>query len=116
MMLRCGPIQCATDLLLFRDGSFSPLNSSDSSSHISLPFSDECLRKASARDRTVAIQEPTATSPEFKTFMAESTDLGSKIRRSCNKEVFSLERQPPVVAGLRSHLLGSNQQVMRRTY
>jgi hypothetical protein len=86
-LLRCGKMQCATDLLVLLSPSdrvfdtVSPLNGSDQSSQISIPFSDvaedECLRKASARDRTWVNEEAMAFSFEFKKAVTESSKISN---------------------------------------
>lgn len=86
---RCGKLQCATDLLVFLPASdrvfdtVSPLNGSDQSSQVSIPFSDvaedECLRKVSARNRTSVDGEVMAFSSEFKQALMESRGPASKL-------------------------------------
>lgn len=86
---RCGKMQCATDLLVLLPASdrvfdtVSPLNGSDQSSQVSLPFSDvaedECLRKASARNRKPVDEEVMEFSSEFKRALKESRGPASKL-------------------------------------
>lgn len=85
----CDILQCATDLLVLLPASdrvfdtVSPLNGSDQSSQVSIPFSDvaedECLRRVSARNRTSVDGEVMAFSSEFKKALTESRDPASKL-------------------------------------
>jgi hypothetical protein len=76
------PLQCATDLLLLLSpndrtfDSLSPINGSEQSSQISIPFSDavldEGVRKAAVSDRTLGDDEDMTFSSEFKKALLES--------------------------------------------
>jgi hypothetical protein len=82
------PVQCATDLLLLlspNDRTFdsvSPIDGSEQSSQISIPFSDavldEGVRKAAASDRTLDDDEDMTFSSEFKKALSESRSPESK--------------------------------------
>jgi hypothetical protein len=87
-LLKDYPIQCATDLLLLlspNDRTFdsvSPINGSEQSSQISIPFSDvvldEGVRKAAVEDRTLGDDEDMTFSSEFKRALSESRNPESK--------------------------------------
>jgi hypothetical protein len=87
-LLRSCPKQCATDLLLLlppNDRMFdnvSPINSSEQSSQISIPFSDvvldEGVTKAAVGDRTQVDEEAMTFSSEFKKALSESRKPQSK--------------------------------------
>jgi hypothetical protein len=82
------PIQCATDLLLLlppNDRTFdsvSPINGSEQSSQISVPFSDvvldEGVRKPAVENRTLGDDEDMTFSSEFKNALSESRNPESK--------------------------------------
>jgi hypothetical protein len=87
-LLRVYPKQCATDLLLLLSpddrmfDSVSPINSSEQSSQISIPFSDvvleEGVRKACVGDRILVDEEAMAFSSEFRKALLESRNEESK--------------------------------------
>lgn len=87
-LLKDYPIQCATDLLLLLSSndrifdSVSPINGSEQSSQISIPFSDavldEGVRKAAVEDRTLGDDEDMTFSSEFKKALSESRNPESK--------------------------------------
>jgi len=87
-LLKDYPMQCATDLLLLlppNDRTFdsvSPINGSEQSSQISVPFSDvvldEGIRKAAVEDRTLGDDEDMTFSSEFKKALSESRNPESK--------------------------------------
>ena len=87
-LLKDYPIQCATDLLLLlspNDRTFdsvSPINGSEQSSQISIPFSDvvldEGVRKVAVEDRTLGDDEDMTFSSEFKRALSESRNPESK--------------------------------------
>ena len=82
------PIQCATDWLLLLSAndrtfdSVSPINDSEQSSQISIPFSDvvldEGIRKAAVKDRKLGDDEDMTFSSEFKKALSESRNPESK--------------------------------------
>lgn len=87
-LLKDYPIQCATDLLLLLSpndrtfDSLSPINGSEQSSQISIPFSDvvldEGVRKVAVEDRTLGDDEDMTFSSEFKKALSESRNPESK--------------------------------------
>jgi len=87
-LLKDYPIQCATDLLLLlspNDRTFdsvSPINGSEQSSQISIPFSDvvldEGVRKAAFEDQTLGDNEDMTFSSEFRKALLESRNPKSK--------------------------------------
>jgi len=87
-LLKDYPIQCATDLLLLLSpndltfDSVSPINGSEQSSQISIPFSDvvldEGVRKVAVEDRTLGDDEDMTFSSEFKKALSESRNPESK--------------------------------------
>jgi hypothetical protein len=87
-LLKACPKQCATDLLRLlspNDRMFdtvSPINSSEQSSQISIPFSDvvfdEGVRKAAVGDRTLVDEQTMTFSSEFRKALSESRKPESK--------------------------------------